>query len=693
MILHPDTSSRRTTPAVHAPRRLALALSSALLSLGAQAQSAAPDALSPAPSRVLITGNPLAGEVAQPATVLTGDALTLRQAATLGETLDGLPGVAATWFGPNSNRPTIRGMDGDRVRLLDNAGASIDASNLSYDHAVALDPLVVERIEVLRGPASLLYGGNATGGVVNTLDNRIPRSALEGLGGRAELRGGGAAHERSASALLEGGGQGVNWHVDGFRRETDDLAVPRFNLVEDGEPGASTRHVRNSAADTWGGAVGTSWTGQRGWLGASLDTYRNDYGVTVEPDVTIQMRRDRLNLAGAQQWDGWWTSVDWQYGHSRYKHQEVEGTGAVGTTFRSTGDDLRVEARHQGLLGGAGSQGVLGLQAEGMDFSALGEEAFVPSTRTRQWALFGLEEAQAWGATWQLGLRVESVSVHSDGDDAQAEEARFGAARSRTFHPLSASLSGRWPLAPGWSLSGVLGSTQRAPAYYELFANGLHVATAAYERGNAELGLERSTHADLGLAWEDGSSRAQVQTYAMHFANYIGLEASGAQVDDGEGGTVPEYVFRGVRAQLWGLEAEATHRLDLGSGRWTLRAGADLTRGQDLEAHQPLPRIAPWRVTLGAQGDIGDWQLGLQWRHAGEQDRVPSSDLSTPGHSLLSASLAWRQRWGQAADALWFLKADNLTNQLAYSASAIQTVRQLSPLPGRSVTAGVRVRF
>lgn len=671
------------------PPQWAVALTVAWLPWTAQAQSAAAPTGGVAAQQVLITGNPLAGEIAQPASVLSGDRLTLRLAPTLGETLDGLPGVASTWFGPNSNRPTIRGMDGDRVRLLDNAGASVDASNLSYDHAVALDPLAVERIEVLRGPASLLYGGNATGGVVNTIDNRIPRSALDGLGGRAELRAGGAAHERSGSALLEGGAQGLNWHVDGFHRDTGDLAVPRFTPPAEEGSAESTRHVRNSAAETWGGAVGASWTGAGGWLGASLDSYRNDYGVTVEPDVTIHMQRERLNLAGSQTLGGWWRAIDWQYGHSRYQHQEIEGGGAVGTTFRSTGDDLRLVARHDGLLGG---QGVLGLQAEGMDFSALGEEAFVPSTRTTQWALFALEEAQAWGAAWQLGLRAETVSVRSDGDAAEAETPRFGEARTRHFQPLSASLSARWPLAPGWSLSAVLGNTQRAPAYYELYANGLHVATAAYERGQADLGLERSVHGDLGLAWSDGGSRAEARVYGMHFANYIGLEASGAEVADGEGGQVPEYRFAGVRAELWGLELEAGHRLRLGAWQWDLQAGVDLTRGTNLETHEALPRIAPWRLNLAAQGQIGPWQLGLHWRHAGAQDRVPATDARTPGYAMLGASLAWRQRWGQA-DALWFLKADNLTNRLAYSASAIQTVRALSPLPGRSVSAGVRVRF
>ena len=298
------------------------------------------------PQTVVITGNPLQrSEALQPASVLGGDELTLRRAGTLGETLDGLPGVAGSGFGPNSNRPVIRGLDGDRVRLLDNGGASVDASNLSFDHAVAIDPLVVERIEVLRGPAALLYGGNATGGVVNTLDNRIPRSAASGLGGRAELRLGGAAAERSAGAVLEGGQGAWAWHVDAFGRRTGDLRTPSYTPTEEGTALAPATRVRNSASDAQGAAIGASWFGSSGWLGAAVDGFRNRYGVTVEPDVTIRLRRERLASAGEVKLDGGFSSLSFHVGHTNYSHQELEGDGAVGTTFSSRGSDLRLELK------------------------------------------------------------------------------------------------------------------------------------------------------------------------------------------------------------------------------------------------------------------------------------------------------------------------------------------------------------
>ena len=189
-----------------------------------------------APATVIVTGNPLgSGAVATPSSVLSGSGLVLRRGSSLGETLDGLPGVSSSYFGPNANRPVIRGQDGDRIRVLSNAGAALDASSLSFDHAVPIDPLVVERIEVLRGPAALLYGGSAVGGVVNAIDNRIPKARLDGVPGAVEARVGGAAGERAVSALVESGGSGFVLHADAFGRRTDDLRVPAFDRpLEDG---------------------------------------------------------------------------------------------------------------------------------------------------------------------------------------------------------------------------------------------------------------------------------------------------------------------------------------------------------------------------------------------------------------------------------------------------------------------------
>lgn len=641
-----------------------------------------------APQQIVITGNPLQREaLTQPASVLAGDELLRRRATTLGETLDGLPGVAGTWFGPNAGRPVIRGLDGDRVRLLDNGGASVDASSLSFDHAVAIDPLVVERLEVLRGPAALLYGGNATGGVVNTIDNRIPRQAASGLSGRAELRLRGAADERSASALVEGGAGAFAWHADAFTRRTDDLRVPRHVPVADGEPLDPATRVRNSASDGDGGALGAAWIGREGRIGLALDSYRSNYGVTAEPEVTIRMKRERLTAAG--EWRGW----SFQAGDTDYRHVEMEGD-EVGTTFDSRGRDLRVQGRHGPV---AGLEGVFGLQYESLDFSALGEEAFVPGTRTRNLGLFLLESLRLGSLELSGGLRHERVRVASDGDAADAEEPRFGAAQSRRFSPTSLSLGAHWAVAPGWRVQGSLGRTERAPAYYELYADGLHIATAAYERGDPTLAVERSLHLEGGLSWQQGPHAITVQAFTTRFSNYIALEATGADVtvdDEETGGTaeVPEYAFRGVRARLTGFEIEARTGGRLAGWDWGLNAGLDQVRGTQRDSGEPLPRLAPWRARVGLQAGQGDWRLGLDLHHAARQDRVPATDTATPGHTRVDLWARWRQRIA-GTELLWTLQARNLGDELAYSATTIGTLRGLVPLPGRSLAGSVQVAF
>ncbi|WP_310733092.1 TonB-dependent receptor [Rubrivivax rivuli] len=663
------------------------------------AQTAAPAAA----QTVVITGNPLGREAAAaPVSVLAGSGLLLRRAGTLGETLDGLPGVSASGFGPNSSRPVIRGLDGDRVRLLDGGAASIDASNLSFDHASATDPLVAERIEVLRGPAALLYGGNATGGVVNVIDNRIPRVVPVGaLSGRAEVRFGGAAAERAGAVVLEGGAGGFAWHADAHGRQASDLRTPRYTPIEDGQALEPTKRVRNSAARTEGGALGAGWVGAKGYLGASFDTGEQRYGVTVEPDVIIRMKRDRSSLAGElRALGGPIAAITAQASHTRYRHDEVEGSGEIGTTFRSTGDELRLQLRHAPL---GPLQGVFGVQTEKLDFSALGEEAFVPGTRTRSTALFALEELDAGPVRLGFGLRTERVRVASVGDAPDAAEPRFGAAVERRFSPRSASVQASLGTGPGWQLGATLGHTERAPAYYELYANGVHVATAAYERGDATLPTERSRHAELGLGWSGAGSSLKFSLWQTRFARYIALDATGVDiVVPGENGdpdsSVPEYAFRSVGARLQGLELEGRTRLfDAGAGRpfaLELSGSLDRVSGRNTSTGEALPRLAPLRLRLALQAQAEGWQAGVALRHAARQSRVPATDTATPGHTLLdlTAAGALPMAWA-GGRTQWFAKLSNVTDRVAINAAAIDTVRGLSPAGGRALSVGLRATF
>jgi iron complex outermembrane recepter protein len=396
-----------------------------------------------AAQNVVVTGNPLRSTaIAAPTNVLGGDALVLRRGSTLGETLDGLPGLSSSYFGPNANRPMIRGQDGDRIRVLSNSGVPLDASALSYDHAVPIDPLVIERIEVLSGPAALLYGGGAMGGVVNAIDNRIPKAEIDGVMGAAELRYGGPATERGAGALVESGGKGFAMHADGFWRQTDDMKVPWYQRPTEGVGLVPSDTIINSASKSYGGALGASMVREKGYLGASVDTFHSDYGTVAEEDVSIDMFLNKLTFAGeVRDLGGFISALSGQWLVSDYQHQEIEGSGAVATTFKSKGSDLRLQAEHKKIdLSGGSLAGVFGLQTENADFSALDEEAFVPSTTTRQLALFALEEWALGDTKLSFGGRIGHAKVESEGD--APGQAQFGPAQSRSFTPFSAALGG-----------------------------------------------------------------------------------------------------------------------------------------------------------------------------------------------------------------------------------------------------------
>lgn len=653
-----------------------------LLSQLATAQPAEDNTLAP----VTVTGNAQQGTVGlQPSTQYSGSELLLRSKSTLGETLDGTPGVSSSYFGPNASRPIIRGMDGDRIKILDNGGASSDVSGLSYDHAVSIDPLTVERIEVLRGPAALRHGGNAVGGVVNVIDNRIAREAQfdaqGGLTGKADLGLASGNREQSGAALLESGTDRYALHIDAMSRSTQDVSVPVALACTRGSVTTYDRRICNSASETYGGALGGSLFFDRGYLGASMSTLSSRYGTVAEDEVRIDMRSSRLALEGeVRDLGGLWQSVKAQFSRSEYQHTESDA-GVLGTLFRSNGNALRLEAKHRRI---GVWQGMVGLQTEASNFSADGAEAFAPYSQTGLNALFINEDwITGWGTlTW--GARTEAVRVESLGNPLLA---RFVPA-SRSFNPLSYALGAQWNMASDWQLTSNLSISERAPKDYELFANGVHVATNTFELGNLNLDKERSTNLDAGLSWKNGANSAQLQAFVNQFSNYISLEASDLSA------TPPQYSYTQVQARFSGLEASSKLRLLENAQTLDLTLRWDMVRADNLTTGQPLPRIAPLRTGATLLWAQGDWTARLGVDLLAAQDRVPDGQLATDGYSLWNAAITLRTREG-GNNLLWYARLENIGDRLAYSASSIltQTAPGKSPLPGRSLKAGLQISF
>ncbi len=651
-----------------------------MLALGnASAQPAGPAATL---KEITVTGNPLgATDLIAPAASYSGAGLLLRRGTTIGETLDGTPGVSSTYFGPNASRPVIRGLDGDRIRILSNGGAMPDASGLSFDHAVTADPISLERIEVLRGPGALLYGGTAVGGVVNLIDNRIPREPLQGVTGKLDYgltRGNSGA---GGGFMVEGGNDRVALHADAFSRSAGDVRAPVTLACTKSGVTTLARRVCNSDSEVRGGAVGGSVFFDQGFLGASVSRYRSDYGTVAEDEVTIGMKSTRKAVEGQLRNVGPLQSLKFQAGHTDYRHTEFDA-GAPGTVFSNKGADVRIEARH-GKLGPL--DGVVGVQLDSSRFSAVGDEAFAPFSRTRQSAVFVHEElTTAWGRV-SLGARSERVRVESFGNP---DVARFTPG-SRQFNPSSYALGALWNVAPRWQLTANLARTERAPRDYELFADGSHVATAAYELGSAALGVERSTQADVGLQWKQGAHRFSLNAFANRFAKYIALESTG-NITDG----LPEFAYRAVRARFVGLEASGNLRLVDVAQTLDLELRADSVRATNQATGQPLSRIAPLRTGATLAWAKGPWGARLGLDRVAGQGRVPVGELATPGYTLWNAALTWRMK-APSANLLWYAKLDNVGNKLAYSASSIltQTTPGKVPLPGRSLKLGVQAVF
>jgi iron complex outermembrane recepter protein len=606
---------------------------------------------------VVVTATPLGSnlfDLVSPAEVLQGDSLVRRRAGSLGETLDGLPGISSTGFGPQAGRPVIRGLDADRIRILQNGVGTLDASSLSFDHAVPYDPLVAERVEVVRGPAAVLYGGNAVGGVVNVIDNRIPDTPIPGLTGRIEPRLGGADNERSLGALLEGGNGRLSLHADGFARSTDDLKTPLGRLANS-----------NGRAD--GGSLGAAVHWDGGYLGAAYQGFESNYGSIPEPDVRIDMQSERWDVAGAA------GGLKFKLGRTDYEHRELD-LGEVATTFRNKGTDGRLEYAH-GKLGPL--NGAFGVSFSESDFSALGDEAFVPSTNTDAKGLFLYEEVPLRNWKLSAGLRSERTRVT---DFVQP----------RRFDTVSGSLGAVYSLTKEVALTGNLSSTERAPTFYELYANGPHAATGVFEVGNAAFEKEKSRSIDLGVRWRSGPNSASVSAFRTRFENFITLVGTGVDIMLPDGDVLPEFAYQALPALFQGVEAQGRWRVYEKRGALDVELKGDYVRAEDRNTGVPLPRIAPARFGAALDYVIARYTARIDVVHAAAQNRIGPDETPTDDYTLVNLNFGYRFALQDAALQA-FLRISNLFDEEARNHTSF--IKDIAPLGGRGVLVGLRGSF
>ncbi len=639
---------------------------------------------------VAVTGNPLgvgSDELVIPVSVLNGRELSLRRESTLGETLNGIPGVTATQFGPNASRPVIRGLDAERVRILQNGVGILDASSLSFDHAVGIDPLIIEQIDVVRGPAALLYGGSAMGGVVNAIDHRIPTESLEGIVGRAEARFGGPDDQRNGAAVIDIGNGQFAMHIDAFKRKTNDLNIPGFAVSRrkseaDGTPRENNGRLVNSDAESDGGALGASLTFDNGYIGASFSTLNNNYGVVAEEDVRIDMKSDRWDLASEfTDLDTIIHRIKFRMAHTDYAHKELEGT-EVGTTFKNRGLEGSFEAGHLPI---AGLNGVIGYQFSNTNFEALGDEAFVPKVNTQNQAIYIYEELALGGNEntphkLTFGGRLGHTQVDSK------DSANFGLGQNNSFNPNSFALGGLYGINSNWSLTGNLSHNERAPSYFELYANGAHVATGQFEVGNTNFNVERSNGIDAQIRWKDAKNSFSLGAYYTRFSNFIGLFNTGIDIEVEPGEFLPEAQFTAVPATFKGLEAEGKFNLSSNLD-WTVRG--DYVYAKDKRNNEYLPRISPLRLGTGLQYQHNGLSARFDILRAFAQNNTAENELKTDGYTNLSALVAYKLPVKFHMEL--FARANNLLNEEIREHASF--LKDISPAGERSLVVGARADF
>lgn len=648
--------------------------------------------------------------------VLEGDELARDIRGQIGDTLTRQAGVSATSFSPGASRPVLRGFSGERVRVLTDGIGSIDVSNTSADHAVTIDPLTVERIEILRGPAVLLFGSQAIGGAVNLFDRRIPRKvpaehihidAIGGYGTVANDRNGGASVDIALTPNIVA-------HVDGSWRKTGDTRTGGFiyapalrgelldlaaeeaeedhddEAAELIEQAGSRGKIQNTASETWTAAGGLSLINEGGQLGISVSYYDSNYGIPSRPGtehhheddgdvgddhgeepVTIGLKQWRADLRGeVELGDGLFDKLRIRAGFADYEHTEFEGD-EIGTVFTNQGIEGRLELAQNDRGGWRGANGV---QYSHRDFNAIGGEAFVPRNLTEQFALFTLQE-------WTLGALGVEAAARYERSDVRAPALGI----SRSYDSVSGALGANYEIGKSAKIGLSVARAVRAPSAEELFSNGPHIATQSFEVGDVNLKREASWGAEASFKFKTDGFDISLTGYSNWFDKFIYSDATGEEEDQ-----LPVFQYFQRDARVWGFEAEASARLaQIGGFNIVGDVVADMTRAK-IKGGDHVPRIPAMRVLGGieAQGERIDARAEVEWTD--DQTRIAPFETATKGFTVVNASISWRPL-PDTKNLTLSLAANNIFDVEARRHASF--TKDYVPLAGRDIRITARASF
>ena len=625
---------------------------------------------------IVVTASPFAKTIEavnKPVNLLSGADLQNASSSTLGETLNGQLGVSSASFGPGVGLPIIRGQSDNRVKVMQDSVGSMDASAASPDHAVTLEPLLANKIEVLRGPAALRYGSGAIGGVVNVLDNRIPSELPDAITGGVELRNASVNNETVGVGSLNAAAGDFAFHIDGVKRESSDMEIPGYaEKTPQDVATASKGIIPNTDAESKSGTLGVSYISGEDFIGISVNTLDNNYGVPPDGDehVRIDMHQTRYDLKGElnNPFDGF-QKISARLGHNDYEHTEMEN-GEAGTKFTNNAYEGRIELIHNPLeFFAIDWNGALGVQAAQSTFAAIGEEAFIPKSDISNLGFFIVEETKRGDWTYEIGARGDTQTISPE------------AGGSISHDSLNLSATTTWHFTQDQQFSVGLAQSQRAPSIEELFANGPHPATGSFLIGDEALNEETSTNLELGYHWHGDKIQFSSNIFYNQVKDFIYAENLNEIIDDLNG-----YQYTQANATFRGFETEVKIQFH---PQWNLRLFSDHVRAT-LDEGGDLPRITPTRFGGSLDFNVNQWSANISATHAAKQNHAGKDESETDSYNRLDARVDYTFN-NAGADYILFAKATNLSNADIRNASSY--LREIAPEAGRSVQIGVRVKF
>jgi iron complex outermembrane receptor protein len=610
-------------------------------------------------------------------TVIRGDELQKRRDTSLGEILKSEAGVSSTSFGPSSSRPVIRGLDGDRIRILQNGLGTLDASTQSLDHAVPVDTLTIDQIEVVRGPMSLLYGASAVGGVVNLTTNRIHTEFEEGLFSQTLIQGETVNPGMSSAVQMNYGINRWMLHLDASTRNLADQRIPSYLK---GGPEEKKGVLPNSFNQQDNLAFGASHILSQGYFGASINHFASSYGSVADPEVSINMLQNRGEFHFEWNPDGGlFRKYKLKSTQSSYNHREIENK-QTGTIFQNGGNETRFEAFNKNDLW----DGVSGFQTQIFQFKASGDEAFLPTTENTKLALFSFQERNLnQKNAISFGGRTETVSID------KKSSTQFGGKDLKNYTSLNGSIGHQFKWNDSQSISSTFSYTERAPNFQELYAFGDHLATASFEEGDSHLKKEKAYAFELSFKQKMKTGQFILNTYTQVFKDFISLNPTGLSGKSPEGLT--EYSYQQVDALFYGADFELRNDLfQWNKGTVALFSTADIVRAKDTDSGYNLPRISPARMSFGLDYLKERWGSDIEIQHGFHQTKTAKDEKWTD--SYYQANLGYQYKLlGEESSVSFFARVRNIFD--AEVRNHVSMLKQIAPAPGRNFVIGLQAQM